>query len=206
MTPGRARRLLLAAFAISLLIHAIVAFVWHRPRATPPPETEVVTISHITHMTKLQTPPPRPKHTPAPHPVASARPAPRASHGVQATPGVSGTGHASPAPTPVPTAVATVAAAGCNDPNAEAAVTENPPPGDVPVAARTDGTSGITLIKVQLDAQGTVTGAAVSQSSGNPSLDLVAVAMARDAKYSPALNACKAIASTYDYSVKFVAW
>jgi hypothetical protein len=46
----------------------------------------------------------------------------------------------------------------------------------------------------------------VSQSTGNTSLDLVAVSMARDARYSPALHDCKPIAAAYDFSVKFVAW
>ena len=59
---------------------------------------------------------------------------------------------------------------------------------------------------MQLDANGQVTGASVTQSTGNSSLDLVAVAMARDARYTPALHECKPVASAYTFSVKFVAW
>jgi len=74
------------------------------------------------------------------------------------------------------------------------------------IAARADGTSGISLIKVQIDAQGAVTSAAVSQGTGNSSLDLVALAMARGARYSPALHECKPVAAAYTFSVKFYAW
>ena len=72
--------------------------------------------------------------------------------------------------------------------------------------ARADGTSGIALIKVQVDETGAIAGAAVAQSSGNPGLDDVALSMARSARYAPALQNCKPIPSTYTYSIKFVAW
>jgi TonB family protein len=61
-------------------------------------------------------------------------------------------------------------------------------------------------VRVLLDATGQVTSAGVTQSSGNSSLDLVATAMARGARYTPALHDCKPIAGTYTFSVKFVAW
>ncbi|HEY9179906.1 MAG TPA: TonB family protein, partial [Candidatus Baltobacteraceae bacterium] len=60
--------------------------------------------------------------------------------------------------------------------------------------------------QVQIDPKGAVTNAAVSQSSGNSGLDAVAMQMAKSASYSPALVKCKPVASTYTYSVKFVAW
>jgi TonB family protein len=59
---------------------------------------------------------------------------------------------------------------------------------------------------VQLDPQGYVLGASVTQSTGNSSLDLVAVAMARDARYAPALHDCKPVSAVAVFSVKFVAW
>ena len=36
--------------------------------------------------------------------------------------------------------------------------------------------------------------------------DVVAVGMARDARYSAALRDCKPVAGSYTFSVKFVAW
>jgi outer membrane biosynthesis protein TonB len=46
----------------------------------------------------------------------------------------------------------------------------------------------------------------VAQSTGNSSLDLVAVSMAREAHYDPPLHDCKPIAGAATFSVKFVAW
>jgi protein TonB len=205
MNVGRARRLLLAAFLISLLIHAIFAFFWHRQRAAIPDQVEVVSIAHRLPVIRRQpTPPPRPKATPVPHPAESSKPAPKASQGPSTAQG--GTGQATARPTAAPTSAATIAAHGCAQPNADAAVTENPQPADVPAEVRAQNTSGIALVKVQLDATGAIIGTTVAQSTGNSSLDLVAVGMARDAKYSPALKACKPVASAYEFSVKFVAW
>jgi TonB family protein len=206
VSSRRARRLLLAAFAISLLIHAVVALFMHPPRAPVEPQLEKVTIHRVVAVTKLVTPPPQPKHTPVPHPVESSRPAPRATRATQSI-GAGGTGHATPAPTPQPVASSpTPAGPGCGQPNADAAVVATPAPPEIPVSVRAQGTSGIALVAVQLDAQGAVTNVRVSQSTGNPSLDLVAVGLARNAQYAPATRACKAIASTYTFSVKFVSW
>jgi TonB family protein len=66
--------------------------------------------------------------------------------------------------------------------------------------------SGTAAIQVQIDPQGGVTNATVAQSSGNTGLDAVAMQMARNATYSPALANCKPVASTYTFRVKFVAW
>jgi TonB family protein len=62
------------------------------------------------------------------------------------------------------------------------------------------------MVTVALDASGAVTGASVAQSTGSSSLDLVAVGMARDARYSAPLHDCKPIAGNATFSVKFVAW
>ena len=82
----------------------------------------------------------------------------------------------------------------------------SPSPPDIPPAARANGTSGVAMVRVQLDENGQVTGAGVTQSTGNSSLDIVAVAMARDARYTPALHDCKPVAGAYTFSVKFFAW
>jgi TonB family protein len=204
----RPQRLLVFAFAISLLLHLIFALIAHPWRNRQENEVEVVSIVHRPIvMTRLQTPPPHPKVTPAPHPRPSTRPAPIQS---QAAPGPGpGNGTAvAPASTPLvqPSPAATIAANPCERSDLGAAVTENPPQPDIPNDARAAGTTGVATINVRLDAAGAVTAAAVSQSTGNSSLDLVALAMARDARYSPALHACKPVASAYTFSVRFFAW
>jgi len=35
---------------------------------------------------------------------------------------------------------------------------------------------------------------------------LVAVSMARDAHYAPAMHACKAVAGEYEFKTKWIAW
>jgi periplasmic protein TonB len=203
----RGPRLLLVAFALSLLVHLIVAVMMHPPVPTFEDPAEVVSIVHrpaTIAVAKVPTPPPRPKQRPAAKSLSSAPP-------VRKGPGPAGNaGAATPAPTPA-VAVATPAPtasakAGCTNANAPAAVVATPSPPDIAPDARASGTSGTALISVALDAAGQVTGTGVTQSTGNSSLDLVAVAMARDARYSPALHDCKPVASAYTFSVKFVAW
>lgn len=128
------------------------------------------------------------------------------THGSQSLGNGSGTGSAPTNPPVEPSPVASVTASDCRKSDIGAAVTENPPQPDVPNLARAEGTNGVATIAVQLDAQGGVTAAAVSQSSGNSSLDVVALGMARDARYSPALRACKPVPATYAFRVRFYAW
>jgi periplasmic protein TonB len=204
----RGSRLLLVALALSLLVHAIVALITHPPVPTSENQAEVVSIVHrpaTIAVTKAPTPPPpRPKQTPAPKTVSSAPPArkgpgPAANAGAGTPAPTPAVAQATPAPTPA-------ANRGCTDANASAAVVATPPPPDIAPDARASGTSGVALVNVQLDASGQVADAAIRQSSGNSSLDLVALEMARDARYSPALRDCKPVASAYTFSVKFVAW
>jgi len=204
----RGPRLLLVAFALSLLVHLIVAVIMHPPIPTFESQAEVVSIVHrpaTIAVTRVPTPPPpRPKQTPAPKNLSSAPPA-REGPGSAGNPGAG-----TPAPTPVVAATtpapAPSASAGCSNANEPAAVVATPPPPDIAPEARASGTSGTALVNVELDVSGQVTGAGIAQSTGNSSLDLVAVEMARDARYSPALRDCKPVASAYKFSVKFVAW
>ncbi len=205
----RVPRLLLIAFALSLLLHVVVALVLHPPSLTPESQAEVVSIEHRPATIALKRPatpppPPRPKQTPAPRASSSAPPSPKGSlsaagpggRGVAPTPAVA---VATPPPTPA-------ASGACTQPNAGASVLATPGPPDIAPAARASATNGVASIAVTLDATGQVTGASVERSSGNGSLDVVALQMAREARYAPALHDCKAVASTYDFSVKFVAW
>jgi len=204
----RPQRLLVFAFALSLLLHLIFALIVHPWHSRQENEVEVVSIVHRpVVMTRLQTPPPRANVTPAPHPRPSTRPAPKQSQAAQG-PGAGNGEAASPASTPAlqPSPAATPAANACERSDLGAAVTQTPAQPDIPNDTRAAGTSGVATINVQLDAAGTVTGAAVSQSTVNSSLDLVALAMARDARYTPALHACKPVASAYTFRVRFYAW
>ncbi len=204
----RAPRLLLVAFALSLLLHVVVALILRPASPGPENQAEVVSIQHrpaTIAVRKAPTPPPPPKPTAAPRTQSSAPPA-RPGPGPAVKPG---SGHnATPRPvvataTPQPVAKAI---AGCAQPNIPATVAATPPPPDIAPEARASGTSGTALVSVALDADGQVTTASVAQSTGNSSLDLVAVSMARGARYTPALRDCKPITSAYTFSVKFVAW
>ena len=201
----RAPRLLLIAFALSLLVHLIVALIMRPPSPTTQSQAEVVSIEHrpaTIAVTKVPTPPPRPKRTPSPRVVSKSRPI--ASNGPN---GAASSGASAQTPAPAVTEQpAATPKAGCAQANIGAAVIATPPPPDIAPAARTSGTNGVALVNVQLDTEGQITGANVTQSTGNSSLDLVAVSMARQARYSPALRDCKPVASAYDFSVKFVAW
>jgi periplasmic protein TonB len=203
----RGPRLLLVAFALSLLLHVVVALGLRPPSLSPENQAEVVSIEHrpaTIAVRRAPTPPPPPKQTPAPRASSSAPPA-RPGPGTAVR---SGGNNVTPRPvvaTATPQPVATPGAA-CAQPNIAAAVVATPAPPDIAPEARASGTNGTALVSVQLDSAGQVTNASVTQSTGNSSLDLVAVSMARDARYAPALRDCKPIASAYTFSVKFVAW
>jgi TonB family protein len=202
----RARRVLLVAFALSLLLHAIVAMVLHPATADFQNQPEAISVvRRSTVIVARNTPPPRRMPTPAPRNLTPPRP--RATGAAVARSEGGGPSRATPAPPPpAPTVVPSPAGAGCAQPNAVAAVIATPGPPDIPAAARADRTNGVALVTVALDSQGDVTGASVAQSTGNSSLDLVAVGMARGARYSAPLHDCKPIAGNATFSVKFVAW
>ncbi|MGC9993167.1 MAG: energy transducer TonB [Candidatus Cybelea sp.] len=202
----RARRVLLVAFAFSLLLHAIVALVLHPATADFQSQPEAISVvRRSTVIVAHNTPPPHRMPTPAPRNLTPPRP--RASGAAVARSEGGGPSRTTPPPPPpAPTLLPSPAGAGCAQPNAAAAVIATPGPPDIPAAVRADRTNGTALVTVALDPQGSVTGASVAQSTGNSSLDLVAVAMARDARYSAPLHDCKPIAGDATFSVKFVAW
>ena len=203
----RAQRVLVAAFALSLLVHAIVALLLHPPRERIENQPEVVGIYHrsmtIARSRPTRRPPPARKI--APRVVALARP--HAKNGKAAQPAAGGAGRGTPVPTSAPVTPQPVAAGGtCRTADVAAAVIATPGPPVIPPETRADDTSGIATVRVALDATGQVLDASVAQSTGNSSLDLVAVGMARNARYSAPLHDCKAVAGSYSFSVKFVAW
>lgn len=203
----RAQRVLVAAFVVSLLVHVIVALLLHPARERIENQPEVVGIYHrsVTIAAARPTPRPKPAPTIAPHLVALARPKAKTGKAPQAVAG--GSGRGTPVPTlPPQTPPPVTAGTGCRTADVAAAVIATPGPPDIPTDARAEDTSGVATVRVALDPSGAVLDAAVAQSTGNSSLDVVAVGMARNARYSAALHDCKPVAGSYTFSVKFVAW
>jgi TonB family protein len=212
MDAKRTRRLLIVAFALSLLIHAIVAsgIRWRLPEPTE--EEQVVHVQRVTrqNIPRPPSPPPftPPPHTPAPSPVHATpaakprgKPSTRGIHGV----GPGALAATTPAPIAAPTAVAATSAP-CKNSDLPAELAASPTPPDIAPQVRAQATNGITKVRVALDASGNVQDASVVQTSGNTSLDLVALTMAKSAQYTPAYHDCKAVAGTYDFSARFIAW
>jgi TonB family protein len=202
----RVPRLLLVAFALSLLIHLVVAIALRPAAPTQESQAEVVSIEHrpATIAVRPQTPPPPPpKPTPAPRSLASAKPSGKGPGAAGPGGGSRPTAAPTPAATPQPSPAASVS---CAQRELPATVVATPAPPDIATDARASATNGTALVSVQLDAGGQVTGTSVTQTSGNSSLDIVAVSMARATRYAPASRDCKPMASAYTFSVKFVAW
>ncbi len=204
MTPERTRRILYIAIALSLLLHFIFALVARWPQ--PPGEQVAEKISHV-HIVRIRhivpTPPP-PVFTPHP-PAAIVR------HGRVNLPVVShaNTGPAATAQavqTPPPTPKPLASGENCVTRNAPAAKATAPPPPDIAPDVRSQGVSGTTSVLVQLDARGNVVNASVTTSSGSESLDAAALAMARNTTYTPAIENCKAVASNYTFTARWLAW
>ena len=215
MSASRARQIMIAAIAISLLLHLLLAGYLRWPFGHPSSETEIVKVRQITiariipHTPPPPTPAPLPQSTPAVKikvvpPAVSAR-GTKGSRVARVVAPVSGTTPAPPA-TPAPTASAAALGKPCLDHDISPAVQGTAPPYEIPPDVRASRASGTAHIQVQIDPQGAVTGATVAQSSGNAGLDGVAMQVAKSLTYTPALVKCKPVASTYTYSMKFVAW
>ncbi len=200
MDNKRARRFLIVAFALSLLIHLIVTQVIRWPFRPHEEDVQIVRIEHLhaTHIAHVPTPSP---HTP--------QPAPSAVPSVVSKTVAIGNGRgtlaltASPAPTvaPTPTAAPTPNCVANDTP--VAMVASPPPPSEIASVARSERITNVARIRVIVDANGTVSNATVLQTSGSSSMDLVAISLARAAQYAPATHACKAIASDYTFQVRF---
>jgi periplasmic protein TonB len=215
VTAKRARRVLFVALALSLFIHLIVALITHPMVSVLPNEPEVVSLIHRSAaiVAKPTPAPPRRLRTPVPRAArtnATSKPLPAKpqSHGAgPAKPsGSGGKAAATTAPASTATPLAASTTSPCAHSDTPANILATPEPAEIPPAVRAQGTSGIAAVNIQLDPQGNILGTSVSQSTGNASLDLVAVSMARDARYAPALHDCKPVAGAYTFSVKFLSW
>ncbi|HEY1429299.1 MAG TPA: TonB family protein [Candidatus Tumulicola sp.] len=206
---GRGQRILLIAFAISILLHLIFAVAYRMPRPRRSDDVET-TVSIVRRSAiAVRTPQPLPSATPKPRPKTQP-PAPKLKPGAKGfAPGSGGTA-ATPVPTALPQPTASVAAVPtakpCGGNDIKAAVSEMPPQPDVPNAARAEGTDGTAAVDVRLDERGEVTAATVSHPTGNPSLDTIAVSLAKAARYTPATHDCRPVAGEYTFTVKFFAW
>lgn len=217
MGRRRARNVLLWAIAISLIVHLLIAGYIRWPFQRPNEEMRVAKV-HVITVARIppRTPPPP---TPAPTPVATPRvrasiapphtaPTKKSAPGVAKVAGptvpLQTPGASTPAPAPTP--AATPSAVVCINTTHEPAVASTPDVGEIPPDVRAAKISGTAAIAVSLDAQGRVTDAKVAQSTGNMGLDAVATEMARAATYTPKTISCKAVASTYTFTVKFSAW
>jgi TonB family protein len=198
----RSRWVLLAAFALSLIVHAVLAIFVHPPR--PQPQTEAIIAMRRVKIVRVvptprPAPPPKslPRRTPVtpPHVISNEKRGVPAIHpqGIAtATPG------ARPSPPPSPTP--------CAGQDESATVVATPSPPEISPAVRALDVSGIAAVLVQLDKSGNVTGVSIAQSTGDASFDALAVSMAREASYTPARHGCTAIAATYLFKVQFYAW
>jgi protein TonB len=216
MSAARSRKILLAAIAISLLLHLVLAGYIRWPFNSGSTENAVVNVRRITlvraprHTPAPPTPVPTQRVTPAPAATTIVPPATtaRGSKGPPVAHAIAPVSGKTPAPqaTLAPTAAPTLTAQSCMQHDITPAVAATAQPVDIPPDARAAKVNGTAAIQVHIDPQGRVTDAAVSQSSGNAALDGVAMQMARGATYTPALVKCKPVASAYTFTVKFVAW
>jgi TonB family protein len=215
MDSKRTRRLLIVAFALSLLIHTLIALRLRWPFPEAETEVRAVRVEHVT-LARLPTPPPHtptPPPTPTPKPAQTPAPVKHAPVPLHEKPAKHGTGSGASQPiartTPAPTIAASPPAptpTPCTGTDVPARITAEPTPPEIAPQTRADAANGTTRVQVTLDATGNVENASVTQTSGSPSLDLVALQMAKSAAYTPAYHDCKAIASTYNFSARFVAW
>ena len=217
MNARNARRLLLGALLLSLLLHAMLAGYLRWP--TAPPSREQIQFVNVRHATIARVAqrrrPARPRTRPVKQSLPSRVTPPaltnRGTHGPPQGRAIAVPQPARAATTPVPTPQPTaspVRAAGapCVRPDAAPQIAATPDAGAIPGDVRARKGSGTARVTVSLDAAGHVVDAKVAQSSGDPGLDLTAVQMAQSATYAPRVVACKAVAGQYTFSVKFVAW
>lgn len=206
-----------AALAISLIFHATVAYFVHvRPiEAVEYPPTPV--IIHIIVHPKPTPRPPKPVQHVAFHHIEAVRSANHPPHvrpvshgaviavpsaeptgepiapGNTGTPGTGGTvNQPEPTATPKPS---------CSSPDVEAKTLVAISP-DAPADATGFG-EALAMIKVDLDAQGRVTGASVYKSTGSLELDRAAMAAARESSYAPEERNCQAVSGSYLFKVEF---
>jgi TonB family protein len=91
----------------------------------------------------------------------------------------------------------------CTIPNADAEISGSAVEPKYPDIARDQGATGVTQVKVTLDATGAVTDASVYKSSGNQALDYEAIKAAKATHYTPEIVNCVRTAGTYIFRGEF---
>jgi TonB family protein len=76
-------------------------------------------------------------------------------------------------------------------------------PADVPTIAAEQNVTGITSVRIALDASGRLTATSVLESSGNRWLDLAALQAARSSSYRAESRDCTRVSGTYALVVDF---
>ena len=76
-------------------------------------------------------------------------------------------------------------------------------PADLPTIAVEQNITGITAVRIALDASGRLTSSSVFASSGNRWLDLAALRAARLSRYSAESRDCAGVGGTYAFVVDF---
>ncbi|HEX5275455.1 MAG TPA: energy transducer TonB [Candidatus Rubrimentiphilum sp.] len=208
-----------AALALSLLFHLVVApFV--RPPADAVPYHAIPVITHIWIRPTPQPPkPPQHLRTPISHQLIpdvslpAARPhdsrkpnghvaitpsVPTGEPNAPGNPGTNGPGGVIGQPA-VPTGAPGPA---CSDPNVEAKTIDAISPDQTASGFAAD-TNVTAMIKVDLDASGSVTGVSVYASTGSMELDRAALQAARESTYAPEMRDCQAVPGSYLFRVEF---
>ena len=216
------RRMLGTALALSLLAHLVLAaFVRVHPVEAVPYHTTPVIVHIFVH--PKPTPPPRPvrpqmrpdlvavnvvhrsdprTHEPR-HPNGVRPIAPYSPTGEPPAPGNTGTNGVYGAKGPPGDAVPSMPPApACSDPNSEATTIVAVSP-DAPAGDSLPPSNVTAMIKVDLDANGNVTGVSVYASAGSPELDQAAMQAARESTYAPERRDCRPVAGSYLFKVEF---
>jgi TonB family protein len=102
----------------------------------------------------------------------------------------------------VPTTASGVPVPACEDPFDDAAVDQLVKPVFTP-EERSDPSLMSIAVRVQIDARGAVTSAAVESSSGSPAVDAIALDAAKQSTYRPARFACQPERSSHVIRVDF---
>ncbi len=208
-----------AALALSLIFHLVLApfvrppadavpyhvipvitHIWIRPKPEPPkpPQRLRTPISH-QHIQIVSLPVARPHDSRNLHGHVAITPSlPTGEPNAPGNPGTNGSGGVISQPV-VPTQEPGPA---CSDPNVEAKTINAVSPERT--ASDFDANANATaMIKVDLDASGTVTGVSVYASTGSMELDRAALDAARASTYSPEIRGCQPVPGSYLFKVEF---
>ncbi|MBV9270102.1 MAG: TonB family protein [Candidatus Eremiobacteraeota bacterium] len=219
------KRVLRFAIAGSLAIHVVAAHFVRPPAvsaATEPPPAKMTIVKIVPPIRKVvptPTPRPQPQHriavrprvrTPqlshtsnskginAAHRVAIATPGPGRPDvvGPDVPPGPQPSAPiGTPEPTPPPTP-------SCTSPDVAARVMNAITP-DTPEAAREEGISGVTEVRVDLGADGEVESVSIYRSSGSTLLDAAALRAAKASRYAAGQHDCHGDAGSYIFRADF---